>query len=106
MVNSREDLTDNDEEDKEDRDSSLKVGAPKRMPTIIDREWFDKNIMDKFAVKKKNYNIFSCRLVTQKSLSTNLKEHRINRALNEYLAKMDLTCSNNLDENFIKNDMV
>ena len=62
--------------------------------------------MDKFAVKKKNYNIFSGRLVSQKSLSTNLKEHRINRALNETLAKMDLVCSNNLDENFIKNDIV
>ena len=83
-----------------------KAAGLKRHITHIDREWFDKNINDKIEIKKKNYNIFTAKLTTQKSLEASLKDFAINKGLNDKLQKMDLLCSNNLDEKFLQTDMV
>jgi hypothetical protein len=42
---------------------------------VIDQEWFERNINDKFAQKKTNYIVINANLLKQTSIRTKLKEY-------------------------------
>ena len=84
----------------------MNAQVPRKMMSLINNEWLNKNVLEKISKKKTNYNIFIGKLDTQNTLATSLKEYKIEKKLNDRLNKMALLCNNGLDEDFTSTQIV